>query len=122
MTAYDTTTKDKAGATATIGVSECIKTLVFQMIDTNIYQAKIAFRHRRKWIEIWTFLHRLIEKTLGTFDRPCYKICLFHTDSQNMQSQNVTYLQDIDIRCIFFHWQAFCDKYTTPFRSVMYEN
>ena len=107
MTAHGTITEDKAGATATIGFSECIKTLLLQMICTNIYQAKIAFGHRRKWIEIWTFLHRLIEKTLGTFDRPCYKIYLFHIDSQNMQSQNATHLQDIDTQCIFFHWQAF---------------
>ena len=107
MTAHGTITEDKTGATATIGFSECIKTLLLQMICANIYQAKIAFGHRRKWIEIWTFLHRLIEKTQGTLDRPCYKICLFHIDSQNMQSQNITHLQDIDIRYIFFHWQAF---------------
>ena len=51
MTAHGTTTEDKAGATATIGFSERIKTLLLQMICTNIYQD--SFGYRRNWIEIW---------------------------------------------------------------------
>ena len=41
------------------------KDALMQTIYTDIYQAEKWFGHRRIWIKNFTFLHRLIGKTLG---------------------------------------------------------